>query len=157
MPDTCRIGDRTFRGELGAVLAFIAEQTKLKVVIADDTSGDVLIRPLATGQGAHVVGSGHGFNGSVANDGLIDHAEIEMECGSRRLVWEEVIQAFGAFGDQGPAWSILTDANLDMQLRGGWFEAVVLRTLYSIPPGSTNERVNDEAERQIASVCGGGT
>jgi hypothetical protein len=122
----------SYFGEIDAALTFIADTTGVRWVQVE-RGGQVRIVPLGDNGGRvrmHA-GSGHTLTG----------ATIELGCCRVRVPWEELLQAMGALGDHTDGRSVFS--NRTPRERAGSWEAWALRTLYSLPPGSSPDQIRN--------------
>jgi hypothetical protein len=96
-------------------------------------------------------GTGATTSAEIAPDWSLEDAMVRMGCCRVRPVWEDVLQAFGPLGDRADSRSVFSP-DLSRQ-RPGCFDTAVLRTLYSLPPGSPPADVRSVARRLLAHEC----
>ena len=81
--------------------------------------------------------TGEGPQGAIVN-GKLHRSEVLVTCCWRRLLWEEILQAVGVFGDNGPPNSLFSEIGAERtNTIAGEFEFAAIRILYSLPAGST--------------------
>ncbi len=76
---------------------------------------------------------------------------MSLGCCRRRPLWEDILQSFGPLGDRADQRSVFSQ-DLTRELPS-CFDAAVIRTLYSLPPGSDAEAVVAAGRRVLAAGC----
>lgn len=132
------------REELRAAFAWGAAATGVAVTEVEQEQAEVLVAA-GPGAGAHVTVR-------ISEHGSIVGAEIQMGCCRVRPAWEDILQSFGPLGDHADARSLFSE--LLERERPGCFDLAVLRTLYSLPPGSERETVMRTAGDVLDEACG---
>jgi len=132
------------RDELRAAFAWGAVATGVAVTEVEQEQPDVVVAA-GPGVGAHVTVR-------ISEHGSIVGAEIQMGCCRVRPAWEDVLQSFGPLGDHADARSLFSE--LLERERPGCFDLAVLRTLYSLPPGTGSGIVRSRARDILDDACG---
>jgi hypothetical protein len=116
-------------GEVAAAIGFVESATSTTWVRVD-TGAQIDIVAMENSNGGKVVAS-------ATSAGVMTHATVAIGCCRTRVVWEEILQAAGAFGDHGDARTVFSQTNgQGFKEVGDHWEAWVLNALYSVPAGS---------------------
>ena len=132
------------RDELRAAFAWAAAATGVAVTEVEQEQAEVLVAA-GPGAGAHVTVR-------ISEHGSIVGTWIQMGCCRVRPAWEDVLQSFGPLGDHADARSLFSE--LLERERPGCFDLAVLRTLYSLPPGTGRGIVRSRARDILDDACG---
>lgn len=113
--------------DIDAAFAWVTENTGVTFTfVAAGTAADVTVDGFDAGKGnAHA---------TLNADGSIAATTINLGCCRTRVVFEEIGQAMGAFGDHGPAGTLFSN---DQAATGPTaFDATTLQVLYRLPVGT---------------------
>lgn len=118
------------REEVDQALAWASTHAGVRLLPVKDNPMLTIVR--MKGNGA--------FTTANVESGRIVSATVRLGCCRKRPVWEDVLQSFGPMGDRASAG--LFSQNHEAE-HPGQFEAEVFHVLYSLPPGSTADEVQN--------------
>jgi len=136
-----------FTAEVRAAFAWVGEHSSLQVteVTGGGADIDVVAGGSSIGDGAHTTAQ-------VAGGGVIVNATVQLGCCRRRPVWEDVAQAFGPLGDRAGDDSVFSQTRT--RELPSCFDAAVLRTLYTMPAGTSPAAIIPVARAVLDVTCG---
>ena len=137
----------TYRITLGAYPPDFVDEVRTALSWASAVTGLDLQEVAGPAQLEVVQKDGNGAftSGTLGEDWSLTSVRVELGCCRVRPVWEDVLQAFGPFGDRADGRSIFSQSRTrDLPSD---FDAWLLRALYQVPEGSSPGEVSEALRR----------